>query len=235
MSTLLLRLAAPMQSWGADSKFNWRRTARAPTKSGVVGLIAAALGRRRNESIEDLQALRFGVRADKEGKLLRDYHIAKNPEDPKSPYVTYRYYLSDAVFLVGLEGNLELLRQIEYALNNPVFPLYLGRRSCPPYGRLCLGIRVDKPLEQALKEERLQTSALTKHGHSETSLRIILDADNSHPSFYLLRDMPISFDQSHRRFGFRRVYETTLPAVAGDSNPAASVPTEHDAMSELEG
>ena len=154
---------------------------------------------------------------------------------PQKTYVTYRYYLSDAVFLVGLEGNLELLRQIEYALNNPVFPLYLGRRSCPPYGRLCLGIRVDKPLEQALKEERLQTSALTKHGHSETSLRIILDADNSHPSFYLLRDMPISFDQSHRRFGFRRVYETTLPAVAGDSNPAASVPTEHDAMSELEG
>ena len=68
MSTLLLRLAAPMQSWGTDSKFEWRRTERAPTKSSVIGLIAAALGRMRNESIDDLKALRFGVRVDKRAK-----------------------------------------------------------------------------------------------------------------------------------------------------------------------
>jgi CRISPR system Cascade subunit CasD len=53
MSTLLLRLAAPIQAWGVD-KFERRGTERIPTKSGVIGLLAAALGRRRNESIEDL-------------------------------------------------------------------------------------------------------------------------------------------------------------------------------------
>jgi len=44
MATLLLRLAAPLQAWGADSKFETRKTAREPTKSGVIGLLAAALG-----------------------------------------------------------------------------------------------------------------------------------------------------------------------------------------------
>ena len=44
MAVLMLRLAAPMQSWGTDSKFEVRKTNREPTKSGVVGLLAAALG-----------------------------------------------------------------------------------------------------------------------------------------------------------------------------------------------
>ena len=34
MATLLLRLAAPLQAWGADSKFETRKTGREPTKSG---------------------------------------------------------------------------------------------------------------------------------------------------------------------------------------------------------
>ena len=50
MATLLLRLAAPLQAWGADSKFETRKTGREPTKSGVIGLLAAALGLRRDES-----------------------------------------------------------------------------------------------------------------------------------------------------------------------------------------
>lgn len=49
MATLLLRLAAPLQAWGADSKFETRKTGREPTKSGVIGLLAAALGLRRDE------------------------------------------------------------------------------------------------------------------------------------------------------------------------------------------
>ena len=54
MGTLLLRLAAPLQAWGIDSKFNIRQTGNVPSKSGVVGLLAAALGRTRDESVEDL-------------------------------------------------------------------------------------------------------------------------------------------------------------------------------------
>ena len=88
MSTLLLRLAAPMQAWGSDSRFEVRRTGREPTKSGVIGLLAAALGRSRADSVADLCRLRLGVRVDQEGRLLRDFHTAHQGE--KTAYVTER-------------------------------------------------------------------------------------------------------------------------------------------------
>ena len=105
MATLLLRLAAPLQSWGADSKFETRKTNREPTKSGVIGLLAAALGLRRDDAagLARLNGLHFAVRADREGSLLVDFHTANREEDRKkgkAPYVTYRHYLQDA----GLSG-----------------------------------------------------------------------------------------------------------------------------------
>ena len=139
MATLLLRLAAPLQAWGADSKFETRKTNREPTKSGVIGLLAAALGLRRDESegLARLTGLRFGVRVEREGQLLVDYHTAKT-QDEKNSYVTYRHYLQDAVFLAGLESeDTALLQQLQDALQHPAFPLYLGRRSCPPALPLC--------------------------------------------------------------------------------------------------
>lgn len=88
MGTLLLRLAGPLQAWGYDSKFETRRTGREPTKSGVTGLLAAALGRKRDEAIDDLLALHFGVRVDKEGELLHDYHTVQMKSG--KTYVTHR-------------------------------------------------------------------------------------------------------------------------------------------------
>ena len=138
MATLLLRLAAPLQSWGADSKFETRKTNREPTKSGVIGLLAAALGLRRDDAagLARLNSLHFAVRADREGSLLVDFHTANREEDRKkgkAPYVTYRHYLQDAVCLVGLESeDTTLLPELDTALKHPVYPLYLGRRSCPP-------------------------------------------------------------------------------------------------------
>ena len=96
MPTLLLRLAAPLQSWGANSKFEIRTTEKMPTKSGVVGMLAAALGLGRDADLSALNALKFGVRADREGEDITDFHMAHSE---KSSYVTYRHYLSDAVFL----------------------------------------------------------------------------------------------------------------------------------------
>ena len=86
MATLLLRLAAPLQAWGADSKFETRKTNREPTKSGVIGLLAAALGLRRDESegLARLTGLRFGVRVEREGQLLVDYHTAKTQDAKNS-------------------------------------------------------------------------------------------------------------------------------------------------------
>ena len=97
MSTLLLRLAAPLQAWGTDSKFEIRRTNREPSKSGVIGMLAAALGLPRNADLSELATLHFGVRVDRNGEVIKDYHTAKG----KKAFVTERYYLSDAIFLVG--------------------------------------------------------------------------------------------------------------------------------------
>ena len=148
---LVLRLAGPMQSWGSRSQFNRRETDAQPTKSGIIGLLAAALGRRRADPIEDLLDLRLGVRTDQPGSLLRDYHTvsdyrgsplpsaavnAKGIQKPTTPakytHVTQRYYLQDAVFVAAICGPHDLLTALATAVRNPAFPLALGRRSCVP-------------------------------------------------------------------------------------------------------
>lgn len=138
MPTLLLRLQGPMQSWGSTSRFDERDTQLEPSKSGVLGLICAALGRDRSKPVDDLAALSMGVRVDREGTPVRDYQtatgivMAKGQVDMGRTVVSPRYYLSDAVFLVGLEGNTDLLTRIHRALRYPHWPLCLGRKGCPP-------------------------------------------------------------------------------------------------------
>ena len=136
MPTLLLRLAGPMQSWGTRSRFDDRDTERIPSKSGVVGLLCAALGRSRGESLEDLRDLRMAVRADQPGILQTDYHtalnVAKASGGTKDCQPSRRHYLADAQFLVGLEGPGELLRCLQQAVRQPRWPMFLGRKSFPP-------------------------------------------------------------------------------------------------------
>jgi len=231
VSTLLLRLAAPMQSWGAGAKFDRRETQRLPTKSGVVGLLAAALGRARTDSVSDLNNLVMGVRLDQEGELLRDYHTAVPPG--KQAYITNRYYLSDAVFLVGLQGEETLLASLETALTNPVFPLFLGRRSCPPTGRLCLGLRKGKTAAQALREEPWQASAWYRASKPKAmKLQLLLEAAPQSPGAFYLRDAPVSFDQARRQHGFRSlvIQSVPLPGQAGVVPVTGGDATRHDAF-----
>ena len=239
MSTLLLRLAAPLQAWGTESKFESRRTQREPSKSGVIGMLAAALGLRRDADLSELTALRFGVRVDREGKVIRDFHTAqavktekkakkeKTEEPEKIGYVTSRYYLSDAVFLVGLESeDHALLEKIETALRAPYFPLFLGRRSCPPTLPLVLGLR-EKDLETALREEDNQNQ--NARSIKRTRRYIRLDSMPDELEGAVVRDLPISFNPIKREFGYRRAKEIWL---RDDVNREESA-DEHDAMAEL--
>ena len=223
MATLLLRLAAPLQAWGADSKFETRKTAREPTKSGVIGLLAAALGLRRDETepLARLVQLRFGVRVERDGQLLVDFHMARNEEKGRS-YVTYRHYLEDAVFLIGLESeDAALLQELAEALTQPVFPLYLGRRACPPTLPLCLGLRQEGLLEA------LQTEPALCAGTGGPS-RIVIDAAPQEPGAAALRDVPLSYDPRHRQYGYRSAREIFLRQPVG-----APEPTTHDPFCEL--
>lgn len=212
MATLLLRLAAPLQAWGNGSKFNIRSTEREPTKSGVIGMIAAAMGIQRNDDpskLEPLNALRFGVRVEREGKLLKDFHMVHEMVDKKDSHVTERYYLSDAVFIVALESDdKDFIEQIAAALKAPVYPLYLGRRSCPPTLPVVLGIRDDE-LTEVLKNEPSE---------NKSTKRIVYDSVDEGVA---VRDVPTSFSQLHRQYGYRIKKEETLFGA------------EHDPMSEL--
>jgi CRISPR system Cascade subunit CasD len=216
MNTLLLRLAAPMQAWGSDSKFSQRQTNREPTKSGVVGLIACALGRRRTESIDDLAGLRFGVRVDQPGGLIRDYHIALKEWGPATSHTSFlsdRYYLSDATFVAGLESDdLSFLNEIAYALHHPAFPLFLGRRSCPPTGKLVLGVREGLGLEDALHISATDWQASPWYRQQQPKKIIInIFCDDEIGDERLRRnDMPLSFDQTHRLHGIRNIRETFI-------------------------
>ncbi len=143
--TLLLRLEGPMQSWGYRSRFDYRDTALEPTRSGVIGLICAAMGIARGEDISRFDAIRMGVRVDREGRRERDYHTAggdrhqpreygviKADGSGKDTVVSYRDYLADASFTVGLQSNnKDLLEDIAKALCNPAWILFLGRKSFP--------------------------------------------------------------------------------------------------------
>ena len=105
MTVLLLRLAGPLQSWGVKSRFTVRATELAPTKSGIIGMLAAAVGRRRTDPIEDLLSLRFGVHKDQPGRVIRDFHTARTLDGKTSMPLSERYYLADAVFLAGIEAS----------------------------------------------------------------------------------------------------------------------------------
>jgi len=230
VATLLLKFVAPIQSWGSRSRFDIRDTEREPTKSGVLGLVAAALGRDRAEPIEDLATLRLGIRVDREGVIDYDYQTAQGAikasgkpgyKYPKSPLygklelpetvVSRRYYLSDAAFLVGLEGDPQLLEQIEAALKRPKWTLFLGRKGYLPGEPIHFpegGLRAFA-LEEALALEK----PIVDRNHQEKPRFVIELPPDCSPTFpwlvHEIWDQPIA-PFAKRRFGVRRVGEIAL-------------------------
>ncbi len=202
MAVLLMRLSAPLQSWGSRSRFTERDTEAFPTRSGISGLICAALGRKRDENMDDLNSLSMAVRVDKPGKMLKDYHTAlhviKASGSPnKNAVVSNRYYLADAKFLVGLEGDTALLGKIEKAISAPRWFLFLGRKSCPP------GEPVYIP--DALFPEGELMDEISKFPmlcESEEE-RLIVYREKSGLGAARVRDVPDSF--SERTFSYRDI------------------------------
>lgn len=209
MNVLLLRLAGPMQSWGVQSRFSIRETGREPSKSGVVGLLCAALGRRRNQDISDIAALKMGVRVDQEGVLKYDFHTAQNVRKAsggiKDTEPSRRYYLSDAKFLAGFGGeDISLLRELHAALRNPVWPLSLGRKAFVPSEPIWLEDAIHGgELFPVLQNAYLPTDAPAQY-------RYVLEDDDGSE---VRPDQPISF--ATRTFALRRV-TTIVPAAEED-------------------
>ncbi|GAA5112688.1 type I-E CRISPR-associated protein Cas5/CasD [Haloechinothrix salitolerans] len=236
MSVVALRLAGPMQAWGSGSRFVRRTTEMAPTKSGIIGLVAAAKGLRRTDPLEDLLSLRFGVRIDQPGQLMRDFQTAQRPQrkrdgtiEWKSLPLSHRYYVSGAVFLALLEGERTLLEAIDAAVRAPHFPLYLGRRSCPPAGRVAVGV-FDYDLDTAFERIEWQTRKGEQERHRErvVELATARDASPEEPEADPMRDAPLSFDPNRRQYGWRRVLRGSV--VIPNPHGVAEPRPEHDPM-----
>ncbi|MEP0755224.1 type I-E CRISPR-associated protein Cas5/CasD [Trichocoleus sp. Lan] len=205
MPTLLLRIRAPMMSWGDHSRFTIRDTRAEPTKSAIIGLLCAALGRPRWESVNDLAALKMGVRVDKEGIVQCDYHTVmdsiKSSGGKGDTVVSQRYYIADADYVVGLEGNSRsFLVQLDQALQQPKWQLYFGRKSFIPSRPIRIGLH-EEPLLRALQQYPYEGK-----GKVDQRLRYVLEVPNS---LDVRRDVPM--DWLHRQFGSRCVKTEFYP------------------------
>ncbi|MCW5968618.1 MAG: type I-E CRISPR-associated protein Cas5/CasD [Blastocatellales bacterium] len=212
--TLLLRLAGPMQSWGTQSRFSIRDTGLEPSKSGVFGLLCAALGVTRDDEAT-LKQLRenlvMGVRVDREGIMKKDFHTAKDVAKAsgsgrKETEISDRWYLADADFLVALESEDEaFLHKINDALARPVWQIFLGRKSFVPSQPVRL---LDAPLEMPLFASLAFLPWETNRKQSPPQrLRVVIDTVAELPSeirhIEIRQDVPLSFIR--RSFMIRQV------------------------------
>ncbi|WP_033324253.1 type I-E CRISPR-associated protein Cas5/CasD [Streptomyces yerevanensis] len=239
---LLLRLAGPLQSWGERSHFNERDTARFPTRSGVIGLLAAALGRHRGENLDDLTRLSITVRADRPGIVLRDLHTVggglpakatvttaegKKRSGDTGTLLTHRSYLADAVFTLALTAgdDTTVLDRAAAALAAPHWPPYLGRRSCPAEGPLLLGhfddvlhhlihvpIAAPPPERDASGIEFLSDRPLDHLRAPATDTKPDTGT-GAHPAGEV-NDQPLTFHSRRRAYRARPLYRRTLPLPA---------------------
>lgn len=235
--TLLLRLVGPMQSWGLSSRFKIRDTALEPTKSGVIGLLCAALGKPRDEahpgnhgkpSLQRLVALPMGVRVNRQGQMKKDYQTAGGIHGQGRTYgvikadgsdgdtvLSDRYYLADADFLVGLQGDdadESLLRELNSALAQPYWQLFLGRKAFAPSKPIRLpdekGLRLGEVLENALRFDWPKDAA-------EMKLPIVIESSPLDPLAQKRIDVPLTYSDTQWRYAARYVKTAFLSQMEG--------------------
>ena len=212
-SFLALRLEGPLQSWGFDSQYNRRNTGLMPTKSAVAGICCAALGYARGSDQEKeffvsfagmrmtaIAIPRKGSKKELPVRRLQDYHTVQNSRRATGALntdcvLTHRQYLTDASFGIVLEGASSLLKQIADALENPVWGVWLGRKTCIPSAPVYAGLRDSKNEALSLLIGENSLNQYTRQVEVEN----FADGRDSLP------DMPISFASDRRTFSPRRV------------------------------
>lgn len=214
---LALLLDGPLQSWGVSSRFTRRTTAVHPTKSGVVGMLAAALGIDKHGEDEVRQIKRLAAllcttitlpkhRAGREIPMLRlnDYQTIgggysatdwmKKPRAASGALLqtllSERHYLLDARFGVLLEGDKTYLEELAHKLQNPTWGLWLGRKCCIPSSPILVGLSADPTAAWAIlaKAARLDESRPLEHYHH------VVEGDAAEaPDAQWLNDSPRAF------------------------------------------
>lgn len=239
MKTILLKLSGPLQSWGTTSHFETRQTDRHPSKSAIIGLIAASMGYRRDNDLEinKLNDLDFAVRIDQEGQLLRDYHTAKKYKKNgalERTYVTNRYYLEDAVFVVAIgHEDIQMMNAIEKGLKAPYFQPFMGRRSLPLPADFLIESK-EAGVVECLSNLSWQASEWYQKNHTN-KVPIYADADLlSKEVVHMRQDRVESFSQKNRQFGFRGE-ASKIVEVRRKVNDIEALAGEHDAFNGIGG
>jgi CRISPR system Cascade subunit CasD len=224
-----------MCSWGDIAVGETRPSFPHPTKSAIMGMVAAALGIRRSEEDKHCQlvgAYTFSVLVENMGKPLVDYHTAQVPSGkerhatrkdeltliPKHELKTIlssRDYRMDAFYTVVLRERGQCpwnIEQVRNALIQPVFTLYLGRKSCPPALLLEPQI-VDSPTvrEALLKVRFIDASVLfglTNASTKELYWEDGVDAGIEMEQTFERRDVPLS--RQRWQFDVRREHHAAF-------------------------
>jgi len=209
---LALRLEGPLQSWGLDSQYNRRNTGLMPTKSAIAGICCAALGLPRGsdneqEFLSKFKAVRMTAIAiprqvakkELPVRRLQDYHTVQNTMTAdgknKDCHITHRQYLTDASFGVFIEGTASLLKQIADALENPVWGIWLGRKTCIPSAPVLAGLKDNRDEAVRLLIGERQLGLFPR----QVEVEHFADGRDSLP------DSPVSFATERRLFSPRRV------------------------------
>lgn len=214
---LVLHLSGPLQSWGFDSRYTQRNTGLFPTKSAVAGMICAALGYSRGSQDEKefldqmrtctlttLSLVKYAGSEEKRWKIptrrIEDFHTvlgtkSADGKNKKDAVLTQRQYLCDAEFLALLEGPRELVTSIGEALKDPVWGLWLGRKSCIP----------SKPVFGGVYETLNQIEQACLHGFSCDTFTQVQEVETFDQGKDSLPDIAVSFDILKRSYVSRRV------------------------------
>jgi CRISPR system Cascade subunit CasD len=206
---IALLLDGPMQSWGHTSRFERRSTALHPTRSGVLGLIAAALGIDKQASNEAKQLVRFAPlnlttvtlprHSHRAGHLhirrLEDYHTAtgirraSGKVDADATVQSYRHYLLDARFGVLLQGPSALLDEIVAALRNPKWGVWLGRKCCLPATPVLVG----PPGTRAEAWQQLLKRTRYTGSETEDQFDRVIEVTPETPGADMIEDTPLGY------------------------------------------
>ena len=232
---VVLLLTAPLQSWGGPAAGIYERgTESMPSLSGVIGVIANALGRKRTDSIKDLAAgAQLAVRADRSGVATADYHTVGTPgryainaegKHLRNSIPTKRWYLQDAAFLAvytpppdGMSAG-----KVVDALRSPARPLYLGRRSCPPSERIHICTTGERTADEVFASAALLREQPARRHQYDLSDADYFRADSSSPDHVVVMveksapngsdqratlrpDAPLTFDPRRLSHMHRRV------------------------------
>lgn len=138
MKTLILKTEG-LSAYGLQTFDIHRRANHFPTRSAIVGVLAAALGITRNEheALYQLsEQITTAVQVNQAGEKMIDYHTVQNFRSPdgkiqKGTKPTYREYWCDSEHTFAISAEPSLISQLESAVKAPKFTLFQGRKSCP--------------------------------------------------------------------------------------------------------